>query len=209
MSMTPPLDKPASTPPSGLSDALFTKVQQRVLGIIFGNPDRTFYANEIIRLAGSGTGAVQRELAKLHSAGLVVVERVGNQKHFRANRSAPVFEELRSLVVKTSGLADVVRTALVPVAPQVHAAFIFGSFAKNEATTSSDVDLMLISDTLAYPDIFAALEAAAQRLGRAVNPTIYTRSEFAKRVKRRNAFMSKVLAQPKIWLIGSDDAVAA
>jgi predicted nucleotidyltransferase len=194
---------------SDLSNALFTKVQQRVLGIIFGNPDRTFYANEIIRLAGSGTGAVQRELAKLQAAGLVVVERVGNQKHFRANKGAPVFEELSSLVFKTSGLADVVRAVLAPLARQIHVAFIFGSFAKNGVTTSSDVDLMLISDTLAYPDIFAALESAAQRLGRAVNPTIYTPSEFAKRVEHGNAFVSRVLAQPKIWLIGSDDALAA
>ncbi len=207
--MISPIGKSASTRTPNLGDALFTKVQQRVLGIIFGNPNRTFYANEIIRLAGSGTGAVQRELAKLQAAGLVVVERIGNQKHFRANKNAPVFEELRSLVFKTSGLADVVRAVLAPIAPQIHVAFVFGSIAKNEAATSSDIDLMLISDTLAYPDIFAALEAAAQRLGRAVNPTIYTRSEFAKRVKRGNAFISKVLAQPKIWLIGSDDALAA
>ncbi len=136
------------------------------------------------------------------------MERVGNQKHFRANKGAPVFEELRSLVFKTSGLADVVRAVLAPNAAQIEVAFIFGSFAKNEATASSDVDLMLISDTLAYPDIFAALEAAAQRLDRTINPTIYTPSEFAKRVKRGNAFASKVLAQPKIWLIGRAVATA-
>lgn len=192
-----------------LSDALFTKVRQRILGIIFGNPERSFYANEIIRLADSGTGAVQRELQRLQSAGLVTVERIGNQKHFRANQEAPVFEELRSLVLKTSGQADVVRTVLAPVASHIHAAFIFGSLAKHTATAASDVDLMIISDTLGYPDLFGALEAASQRLGRIVNPTIYSSAEFAKRVKRGNAFLTKVLAQPKIWIIGSDDALAA
>src|SRR5690349_21767442 len=99
---------------SGVGDALFTRVQQRVLGILFGNPDRTFYANEIIRLAGSGTGAVQRELARLESGGLVTVTRVGNQKHYQANAASAVFDELRALVLKTSGLADVLRAAFAP-----------------------------------------------------------------------------------------------
>lgn len=206
---TAPPRKPLAGPPLAPGDALFTKVQQRVLGIIFSNPERSFYGNEIIRLADSGTGAVQRELQRLQSAGLVTVERIGNQKHFRANRSAPVFEELRSLVLKTSGLADVVRTVLAPFAEQIDAAFIFGSVAKQTATTESDVDLMIISDVLTYPDLFAALEAASQRLDRVISPTLYTSAEFSKRVTRRNAFLTKVLAGPRIWLIGSDDALAA
>jgi len=194
---------------SRLSDALFTKVQQRVLGILFGNPERSFYANELIRLAGSGTGAVQREVAKLQAGGLVTVTHVGNQKHIQANQDAPVFKELRALVLKTSGLADIVRAVLSPLAPQIQAAFIFGSLAKGEAAGGSDVDLMIISNSLSYPDIYAALEVASQQLGRTVNPTIYTQSAFTRRVQQRNAFLTKVLAHPKIWLIGSDDAIAA
>jgi len=112
----------ASVPGISLADALFTKVQQRVLGIIFGNPGRTFYANEIIELAGTGTGAVQRELARLAAADLVTVKRVGKQKHYQANAAAPVYEELRGLVLKTSGLADVLKKALVPLAGQISAA---------------------------------------------------------------------------------------
>ncbi|MGI8547806.1 MAG: transcriptional regulator, partial [Gemmatimonadaceae bacterium] len=134
--------------PSRLADALFTKVQQRVLGILLGNPERSFYANEIIRLACSGTGAVQRELTRLQTGGLVTVSRVGNQKHFQANPAAPVFDELRALVLKTSGLADVLRSALAPLASGIHAAFVYGSLAKREDTATSDVDLMVISDTL-------------------------------------------------------------
>src|ERR1700733_16314924 len=112
---------------AGLANALFTKVQQRVLGVLFGNPGRSFYANEIIALAGSGTGAVQRELAKLAAVGLVTVRRQGNQKHYQANSISPVYSELRGLVLKTFGLGDVVRAALAPLTPQIRAAFIFGS----------------------------------------------------------------------------------
>ena len=194
---------------SRLGDALFTKVQQRVLGILLGNPGRSFYGNEIIRLAGSGTGAVQRELTRLQAGGLVTVSRIGNQKHFQANPAAPIFEELRTLILKTSGLADVLRSSLAPLAAGIHVAFVYGSLAKREDTATSDVDLMIISDTLTYPDLYAALEDAGNRLSRTVNPTIYTRSELARRIDRHNAFVTKVLLQPKIWLISEDNDLAA
>jgi predicted nucleotidyltransferase len=96
---------------SGVADALFTKVQQRVLAVLFGNHERSFYANELIALACSGSGAVQRELAQLEAAELVTVRRVGNQKHYQANASAPIFEELRGLVLKTSGMVGLLRAA--------------------------------------------------------------------------------------------------
>jgi len=193
----------------GLADALFAKVQQRVLGVLFGNPRRSFYANEVIGLARSGTGAVQRELARLEAAGLVTVTRVGKQKHYQANASSPVFEELRALVLKTSGLADLLRGALAPVAQSVRAAFVYGSIAKGEDTAASDVDLMVISDRLTYADLFAALEDASGQLGRKVSPTIYSSKELSKRIKQDNAFVTRVLAQPKLWLIGADSDLAA
>lgn len=194
-------------PPVSLADALFSRVQQRVLGILFGNADRSFYANEVIQLAGSGTGAVQRELTRLAAAGLLTVERRGNQKHYQANTTAPVFEELRGLVLKTFGLADVLRAALLPLLPQIHAAFVYGSVAKREDTASSDIDLMIVSDALAHAEVFAALEPAHVALGRTVNPTIYTRKELEKRIKQENAFVTRVLAQPKLWLYGDEDAL--
>jgi len=115
---------------SGVADALFTKVQQRVLAVLFGNHARSFYANELIALACPGSGAVQRELAQLEAAELVTVRRVGNQNHYQANALAPIFEELRGLVLKTSGLVDVLRAALAPLAAQIDQAFIYGSVAK-------------------------------------------------------------------------------
>lgn len=194
---------------SGVADALFTKVQQRVLAVLFGNHSRSFYANELIALACSGSGAVQRQLAQLEAAELVTVRRVGNQKHYQANASAPIFEELRGLVLKTSGLAEVLRAALAPQAAQIDQAFIHGSIAKGKDTAESDIDLMVISEKLAYADLFAALEPATQRLQRTVNPTLYTRIEIDKRIMDDNSFVKRVMAQPKLWVIGEDRGLAA
>ncbi len=195
--------------PSSLADALFPKVRQRVLAVLFGTPDRSFYANEVIALAQSGTGAVQRELATLAEAGLLTVSKQGNQKHFQANIAAPVFAELRGLILKTMGLADVLRVALAPLAQQIETAFVYGSVAKQQDTASSDIDLMIISPSLGYADVFGALESAAGTLSRTINPTLYDPVELAKRIKQDNAFVTRVLQQPKIWLIGTEDQLHA
>lgn len=193
---------PVAPTSTGLGDALFSKVRQRVLGVLYGNPDRSFYANEIIKLARSGTGAVQRELAQLSQAGLVTVERIGRQKHYQANRSSPIFQELRSIVLKTTGLADVLRAVLEPLSDQIIAAFVYGSVAKDQDTSSSDIDLMVISDVLSYGDVFGALESASEKLGRTVNPTVYSRGEINKRIQEKNAFVTRVLAQDRIRVLG-------
>jgi predicted nucleotidyltransferase len=187
---------------SGIANALFTKVQQRVLAVLFGNHARSFYANELIALASSGSGAVQRELAQLEAAELVTVKRVGNQKHYQANASAPIFEELRGLVLKTSGLVDVLRAALAPLAAQIDQAFVYGSIAQGKDTAKSDIDLMVISDNVSYADLIAALEPATNQLRRSVNPTVYSPMEFGKRFRHADAFVNRVLAQPKLWVIG-------
>ena len=187
-----------------IADALFPQVRQRVLAVLFGTPDRSFYANEVIALAQSGTGAVQRELAALSAAGLLTVSRQGNQKHYQANTSAPVFVELRGLVLKTMGLADVLRSALAPLAAHIDGAFVYGSVARQQDTTHSDVDVMIVSDTLGYGEVFDALEGATVSLGRKVNPTLYSPADWFKRMDHDNAFVHRVWEQPKIWLIGSE-----
>lgn len=174
------------TAASNLADALFARVRQRVLGVLFANPSRSFYANEIIALARSGTGAVQRELARLEASGLVTATRVGKQKHYQANARAPVFKELRALVLKTSGLADVLRSALKPLSHKIRAAFVYGSIARGQDTASSDIDLMVVGEGLTYADLFGALESSSTRLGRKVAPTIYVPQELAKRAKQDN-----------------------
>ncbi|WP_399682945.1 nucleotidyltransferase domain-containing protein [Xenophilus sp.] len=198
----------APPPASGMSlaDALFTGTQQRVLAVLFGQPQRAFYASEIIALARSGSGAVQRELARLAQSGLVTVQQSGRQKYYQANPQAPIYEELHGIVQKTVGLAGPLRAALAPLAGRIHAAFVFGSVAKRQDTASSDVDLMVVSDELSYADLFGALESVGRQLGRPVNPTIYTREELARRVARQDAFATRVLQQPKIWLMGDEHA---
>lgn len=193
----------------GMADALFPKGRQRVLSVLFGNPDRSFYANEVIALAQSGTGSVQRELAALSEAGLLTITRQGNQKHYQANAAAPVFAELRGLVMKTSGLADVLRMALAPLAPRIDTAFVYGSVAKQQDTAQSDIDVMVVSAGLGYADVFGALESATVSLGRKVNPTLYTPADMARRIQQDNAFVTRVLQQPKIWLIGNEEQLHA
>ncbi len=195
----------AQSKSTSLAATLFSGTQQRVLGLLFGQPDRSFYATELIGLAGVGSGAVQRELARLAQSGLVTVRAVGNQKHYQANPDSPIYAELCGIARKTVGLAEPLREALAPMAAQIKAAFVFGSVAKRQDTASSDIDLMIVSDSVSYGDTFLALETASAQLGRAVNPTIYTEKELAKRIKQGEAFITRVLAQPKVWLIGGED----
>jgi len=190
-----------------LGDALFGKVQRQVLGLLFADPERSYFANEIVRLAGSGTGAVHRELAALEAVGLVSTSRVGNQKHYRANPASPIFEELRGIVLKTFGVAGVLRDALAPFAAQIVVAFVYGSVAKKTDTAASDIDLMVISEDLSYSNLLEGLTQAEQRLGRKVNPTVYTPIELRQRLEGGNSFATRVFAGPKIFVIGSEDAV--
>ena len=192
------------SPAAGLADALFTTTQQRVLGLLFGHPHRSFFANELITLTGSGSGAVQRELARLDSSGLVTARWIGNQKHYQANKDSPIFHGLWDIVQKTFGLAVPLQEALQPLAGQIQAAFVFGSVAKKLDSAASDIDVMVISDSLSYADLFAALEPVTTQLSRTVNPTVLSLKDLARRLKDGNAFVARVLQQPKIWLIGGE-----
>ena len=194
---------------TALAGALFTSTQQRVLGLLFGHPERSFYASEVINRAQAGSGAVQRELARLEGAGLITARRIGTQKHYQANARSPLFEEVRSIVWKTVGLVEPLHAALAPLASQIVSAFVYGSVAGRKDTAQSDVDLMIISDDLTYADIFRALETTSMSLGRKINPTLYSPPEFRKRIKDRNSFITRVLKRPKLWLVGSEDDIAA
>ena len=188
-----------------LADALFTKTQQRVMRVLFGQPERSFYASELIRDAGTGSGAAQRLLAKLEDSGLVIARRTGHQKHYQANAASPLYSELRSIVLKTVGLAEPLRDALKPLSSAIRAAFVYGSVAKATDQSASDIDLMIVSDNLTYGEIFGALERVTRTVGRKINPTVYTAAEFSRRARRENAFVTRVLEQPKLWVIGSED----
>lgn len=188
-----------------LADALFTKTQQRVIGVLFGQPGRSFYASQLIREAGTGSGAAQRELARLEGSGLIVARRIGHQKHYQANAASPLFSELRNIVLKTVGVAEPLRDALKPLSSAIRAAFVYGSVAQATDQSASDIDLMIISDGVTYGDVFGALEQVTRTVGRQINPTVYTATEFSKRAGTEDAFVTRVLEQPKLWVIGSDD----
>ena len=189
---------------SGIAAALFSATQQRVLGLLFGQPDRSFFANEIIALAGAGSGATQRELAKLELASLVKTSRVGNQKHYQANSDSPIYAELASIIAKTVGIVEPLRAALAPLAKKIHVAFVYGSIAKKSDTAKSDIDIMVIASDLSYADVYAALEIAEARLARTISPTVQSPAEWRKKMSAKNAFTIKVSTQPKLFLIGDE-----
>jgi predicted nucleotidyltransferase len=191
----------------GLADALFSKVQQRVLGLLFVNAERSFYTNEIVRFVDSGIGVVQRELEKLTASGLVTTKRIGNQKHYQANREAPIFEELRGIMLKTVGLADILRAALLPLSDKIRTAFIYGSIAKGSDTAKSDIDIFIVSDHVAYADLYTLLSDSEAKLARPVNPSIYSMQELERKLMEKNAFVLRLLEQPKIFLLGSADGL--
>ena len=194
-------------PVSAIASALFTPVQQRVLGILFGQPERRFQSAELIRLAGSGTGAVYRQLQRLVEAGLVAVTRDGNQKYYNAQKGSSVYPELHGLIVKTVGIVEPLRAALAPVADRIHLAFVFGSVAKGNEHGASDLDLLVVTDTLAYAEAYRALETAERTLGRRINPIVFTRAEWRRKRARKDSFVARITAQRRLVIIGTDDAI--
>jgi len=189
------------------ADALFPKTKQRVLSLLFGQPDRSFKTMELIRLVGAGSGAVQRELDRLVASRLVLANEVDGQKRFTANTDAPIFAELRSIVDKTAGVPEVLQAALATLGPAVRYAVLYGSEAKGTAHAMSDLDLLVVADDLPLERVFAAVEPAEVRLGRRVSPTMYTTAEFLRRRRAKHPFLTKVLAGRHVVLLGSEDAL--
>jgi hypothetical protein len=188
-----------------LADALFTPVQQRVLGLLFGQPQRRFQSAELIRLAGAGTGAAHRLLTRLAASGLLRTESVGNQKFYQANPASPVFAELCGLVRKTIGLVGPLADALAPLSDAIVAAFVYGSVAKGSDHADSDIDLMVIADDLDYASLYAALPAAEAVLARPVNPSLMSGEEWRRKRAEPGSFTARIAEQPKLYVIGSDD----
>lgn len=190
------------TQPLPLGDALFTGTQQRVLGLLYGKPDQSFYANEIARWADVGKGSLMRELDRLYRAGVLTLARQGNQTHYQANPNCPIYTELLGIVRKTFGIGEALRSALAPLADRLVWAFIYGSIAKGKENAGSDVDLMLIGEKLGYGDVVERLLPVEERLARSINPTIYTPADWRAKLAAGNSFVSRVTQQDKIDLIG-------
>jgi predicted nucleotidyltransferase len=194
---------------SNLAGALFSRVQSRVLSILFGRPDQEFQLTEIISRAGSGRGAVQRELEKLTSVGIIATTAFGSRKLYHANRESPIFQELYQLILKTVGAVDPLREALMEYRQSIQSAFVYGSLAKGNDTAKSDIDVMIIGDRLAYSDVYSSLEKAEKTLARPVNPNLMTTREWLKKLKGKSPFVTKILDQPKLFVFGTEDELRA
>ena len=184
-----------------LPSLLFPKYRRRVLELLLLRPEETVHGREIARRTGLSAGTITRELGKLAEAGLLKREKRGNQQLYSANTKAPIFAELASILRKTSGLADVLAQALVPVAHKLRVAFVFGSMAQGRETAGSDIDVMLIGD-LGFRQTIELLHPAQTVLGREINPKVFTTEEFLARAPVE-PFLADVLAKPKLFLIGN------
>ena len=197
-------------PPAGtgsLADALFTPVQQRVLGLLFGQPARRFQSAELIRLAGAGTGATHRLLKRLAHSGLVRATTSGRQTYYQANGESPIFEELAGLVRKTMGLAILVREALAPLRDRIEMAFIYGSVADGSDRADSDIDVMIIAEDLDYSILFDALQEAEQQLGRRISPKLMRPADWRRKRAQPNTLAARIQDRPRLPVIGSDDGL--
>jgi len=192
---------------SPIAAALFGRTRRTILALLFTNPDKTFYLRQLVRVTGLGLGAVQRELPKLCEAEIILRTVVGRQVFFQANPRCPVFSELKSMMIKTLGLADVLKAALTSLADRISSAFIYGSIARGEEKPESDVDLLVVGK-IAFSEVVSALRPAQEALAREVNPTVYPPKEFATKVSSANHFLKNVLSGPRIFLIGDDRELA-
>jgi predicted nucleotidyltransferase len=187
-----------------LLDLLFGAYRQRALTQLLLHPDSSYHVRELARLTGTTPGTLHKELARLAEVGLLLRERQGNQVRYRANRECPVFPELAGLFRKTTGLVGVLAEVLRPLQPAPDLALVFGSLARGDENARSDVDLLLIADCT-FGAAVKALHPAQEILQREINPVLYTTAEFSRRVEAREGFALNILANPKLFIIGSEN----
>jgi len=186
-----------------LCSGLFSKTRQAVLALLYGQVDKSFYTKQILDGVKIGRGTVQRELKNLTDTGIITREVQGRQVYYRANSRCPIFNELKSIVRKTFGVADVIRQSLASSARKIRIAFIFGSVARSADDRRSDIDLMVVG-RISFGDVVSLLGPAEEKLAREINPVVYPIAEFKKKVKDDHYFVRTVLEDEKIFVIGDD-----
>jgi len=186
-----------------LSSILFTKTRRAVLSLLYGHVDESFYLRQIVRMTGAGLGPVQRELKQLTDTGIVRRFVQGHQVYFQASQDSPIFNELKSLITKTAGVAETLQSALTPIADRIIIALVYGSIAKGEENQRSDVDLLVVGD-VAFAEAVKALRSAQETLGREINPTVYPVDEFCSRIAEDHYFVRDILNGPKIFIVGDE-----
>ncbi len=185
---------------SQLSNALFTTTQQKVLGLLFTQPDKSFYIKEILRLTGMGVATIKRELDRMLAAGILQMTKIGNQHHYQVNPECPIYSELSGIIKKTSGISHSIRSALSALAGRIDSAFIYGSVAAEKETTSSDIDLMVIGN-VSFSQVVNVIYPLQKTLGREINLKIYSKKDWLLMKKSENAFLNELLLKPRIDVI--------
>lgn len=196
------------TEPSALGDLLFGQTRGRVLATLYDKPEMTFFVRQLARHISGSVGTVQRELATLTAAGLILRDDRENQVFYRANSAHPVFPELHSLLAKTTGVFHMLREALTPLADSIEFALVYGSFAKGEEKAESDIDLMVAGE-ISLDELLEKLLPVEQALNRPINPTIYARDELRTKIHSGNHFLRAVQSGPLSFLIGSESEFRA
>jgi len=187
-----------------VAGVLFSQIRRSILALLFTRSDESFYGRQIARMAGGGAGSVHRELENLVKAGVVHRTKQGRQVYYQANHNSPVYYELHGLVIKTVGVADVLKSALAPLADNIRSAFIYGSFARGEEKVDSDIDVMVIGD-VDFSDLVKALTPAEKKLHREINPSVFTPEDFSHKIKDKEHFVTSVMSAPRITLIGDNN----
>jgi predicted nucleotidyltransferase len=188
---------------SRLSSVLFNKTRRGLLALLYGRTDESFYVNQIMQSLGSGSGAVQRELRLMTESGIVLRTRTGNMVYYQANAKCPIFNELKNIVRKTFGVADIIRESLATAADKIRVAFIFGSVAGSTDNRASDIDIMIIGD-ITFDEVSSAVSQAEETIQREINPVVYPVAEFRRKIKDNQHFLKTVLEDEKIFIIGDD-----
>jgi predicted nucleotidyltransferase len=190
-----------------LETLLGSKLRAKVLGWLFTHPDERYFVRQLTTLVGEDSTNVSRELARMEKIDVLVSTTEGKQKYYQANRQSPLFNELHGLIVKTTGVVDVLRSALVPLADRIKVALIYGSVARGSEKRGSDIDILVIGD-VTFAEVVDELHQAQEALGRETNPTVYPVAEFRAKLAANHYFLTDVLNGPKIFLIGDDNELS-
>ena len=187
-----------------LSATLFGKTRRAVLALLYSHTDESFYLRQITRAAGSGMGAVQRELKKLSESGIILRTTRGKQIYYKANPDCPIYDEIKSLVMKTAGIGEILKAAFVPLTDLINVAFLFGSLVRGDERSSSDVDVLVVGN-VSFAEVVSALGQVQETIRREINPIVYPPKEFRSKLAAKHHFLKTTLDSPKFFLIGDEN----
>ena len=187
--------------PTDLGTVFFGAYRRQVLGLLLLHPGESFHLREIARATNTQPGTLRRELAQLADAGVLSREKLGNLVRYKADSACPIYDELRGILKKTAGVADVLREGLASLGDKISVAFVYGSVASGAERRSSDIDVMVVGSA-SFEEVVGALHSSQEQLRREINPSVYGLAEFKKKAKEKGSFVARVLKEPKLFIQG-------